>query len=334
MATYKEKVGTAVQNIAGDTGTVAGQLWYDSSDSEFKYKYQAYGNAWSTANSMNTARQTLGGAGIQTSALGFGGNNPISALTESWNGSSWTEIAELNGILSGGIGAASGTNTGRSADASARLTGGASSTVTDPIALRHGGTIVGSDRGLDINAEKKKTADLLQGTQEQTTGFLDNISGATVATFATVAAATGDFKTAMIATFAQMFLEIAIQKAVASFGAGAAHGGSVPFGNKVQGYAGGGSVVARRDRVPALLEPGEFVIRKPAAKAIGGSALNQLNATGKMNSGNNVVVNVQNNGTPQQVETTQVRTDTGQMIIDLVVKDIKNNGRVRKAMRG
>ena len=243
-------------------------------------------------------------------------------------------LKQLNQTLSGGISAASGTNTGRSADASARLTGGASSAVTDPIALRHGGTIVGSDRGLDVNAEKKKTADLLQGTQEQTTGFLDNISGATIATFATVAAATGDFKTAMIATFAQMFLEIAIQKAVASFGAGAAHGGSVPFGNKVQSFAGGGSVVARRDRVPALLEPGEFVIRKPAAKAIGGSALNQLNATGKMNSGNNVVVNVQNNGTPQQVETTQVRTDTGQMIIDLVVKDIQNNGRVRKAMRG
>ena len=86
--------------------------------------------------------------------------------------------------------------------------------------------------------------------------------------------------------------------------------------------------------MPALLEPGEFVIRKPAAKAIGGSALNQLNATGKMDSGNNVVVNVQNNGTPQQVETTKVRNDTGQMIIDLVVKDIQNNGRVRKAMRG
>ena len=42
MATYKESVGTAVQNIAGDTGAVTGQLWYDSSDSEFKYKYQAY----------------------------------------------------------------------------------------------------------------------------------------------------------------------------------------------------------------------------------------------------------------------------------------------------
>ena len=57
MATYKEEVGTAVQNIAGDTGTVAGQLWYDSSDSEFKYKYQAYGNAWSPVNAMNTTKR-------------------------------------------------------------------------------------------------------------------------------------------------------------------------------------------------------------------------------------------------------------------------------------
>jgi len=239
-------------------------------------------------------------------------------------------LKQLNQTLSGGISAASGTNTGRSADASARLTGGASSAVTDPIALRQG-AYVGSDKGFDVNAEKKKTADLLQGTQEQTTGFLDKISGATIATFGTVLAATGDFKTAMIATFVQMFLEIAVQKAIASFGANI--GGKVPLNNTIQQFAAGGSV-ARRDRVPALLEPGEFVIRKPAAKAIGGSALNQLNATGKMNSGNNVVVNVQNNGTPQQVETTKVRNDTGQMIIDLVVKDIQNNGRVRKAMRG
>jgi len=223
--------------------------------------------------------------------------------------------------------------TNRSADASARLTTSANAGAnvsTDPIALRQG-AYVGSDKGFDVNAEKKKTADLLQSTQEQTTGFLDKISSATIATFGTVLAATGDFKTAMIATFVQMFLEIAVKKAIAYFGANL--GGKVPLNNSIQQFAGGGSV-ARRDRVPALLEPGEFVIRKPAAKAIGGSALNQLNATGKMNSGNNVVVNVQNNGTPQQVETTKVRNDTGQMIIDLVVKDIQNNGKVRRAMRG
>ena len=97
MATYKEKVGTAVQNIAGEDGVITGQLWYDSSDSEFKYKYQAYGNAWSTANSLNTARRNLSGAGTQTSALAIGGGGPpYEAITESWNGSSWTEVSDLN----------------------------------------------------------------------------------------------------------------------------------------------------------------------------------------------------------------------------------------------
>ena len=91
MATYKEKVGTAVQNIAGEDGVVTGQLWYDSSDSEFKYKYQAYGNAWSSQALQNTHRE--GGTGSNsaaayTAALTYGGAiNPgaVQALTESWN---------------------------------------------------------------------------------------------------------------------------------------------------------------------------------------------------------------------------------------------------------
>ena len=66
MATYKEKVGTAVQNIAGEDGVVTGQLWYDSSDSEFKYKYQAYGNAWSSQALQNTHRE--GGTGSNSAA--------------------------------------------------------------------------------------------------------------------------------------------------------------------------------------------------------------------------------------------------------------------------
>jgi hypothetical protein len=99
MATYKEQVGTAVQNIAGDTGTVAGQLWYDSSNSEFKYRYQAYGSAWVTANSLNTARNNIAGAtsGTQTASLAFGGFvPPHTGATESYNGTNWTELNDLN----------------------------------------------------------------------------------------------------------------------------------------------------------------------------------------------------------------------------------------------
>ena len=45
-----------------------------------------------------------------------------------------------------------------------------------------------------------------------------------------------------------------------------------------------------RDRVPALLEPGEFVMKRSSARSIGGGNLSAMNATGQM--GGNVSVNI------------------------------------------
>ncbi len=45
---------------------------------------------------LNTARGYLAGTGTSTSALGFGGASPVSAATESWNGTNWTETTEIN----------------------------------------------------------------------------------------------------------------------------------------------------------------------------------------------------------------------------------------------
>ena len=40
MATYKEKVGTSVVNYAGNyPGAVKGELWYDSTNKDFKYQF-------------------------------------------------------------------------------------------------------------------------------------------------------------------------------------------------------------------------------------------------------------------------------------------------------
>ena len=64
-----------------------------------------------------------------------------------------------------------------------------------------------------------------------------------------------------------------------------ASGGTVGNKGAIKKFAGGGGVM-QRDRIPALLEPGEFVIRKPMAKAIGGPALGRMNATGQMPAGN------------------------------------------------
>src|SRR5210317_1453959 len=58
--------------------------------------------AWATGGSMNTARGLLGGAGTSSnSALAFGGaDSPtatdITNLTESYDGTSWTEVNDLN----------------------------------------------------------------------------------------------------------------------------------------------------------------------------------------------------------------------------------------------
>ena len=101
MASYKETVGTAVTNYAGNNpGVVTGELWYDSSNYVWKYQYPTLTTAgsWRTGNSMNTARNYLASAtnGTQTAALGFGGVPPNTAITESYNGTNWTEVNDLN----------------------------------------------------------------------------------------------------------------------------------------------------------------------------------------------------------------------------------------------
>jgi len=100
MATYKEKVGTAVTNNAGAfPGAADGELWFNSTASTFQYQYSATVDAWSTGGNLNTGRMGVGGAGIQTAAIGFGGYPPGSpkAKTELYNGSTWTEVNDMVG---------------------------------------------------------------------------------------------------------------------------------------------------------------------------------------------------------------------------------------------
>ena len=87
-----------------------------------------------------------------------------------------------------------------------------------------------------------------------------------------------------------------------------------------------------RDRVPALLEPGEFVMKRSAARGIGTPALNQMNATGS--AGGNVVVNIKNEGTPQEATASQPVFDGEKFVVDIVTRDLRNNGPIRKSLRG
>jgi hypothetical protein len=100
-------------------------------------------------------------------------------------------------------------------------------------------------------------------------------------------------------------------------------------GGPVRKLAAGGM---QRDRVPALLEPGEFVMKRSAARSIGESNLNAMNATG---SPGNVAVNIINQGTPQESnQPSAPRFDGEKFVIDIVTRDLRNNGPIRKSLRG
>ena len=95
-------------------------------------------------------------------------------------------------------------------------------------------------------------------------------------------------------------------------------------GGSVRHMADGGQVNALRDRVPAMLEPGEFVMRKPAVKSIGAGNLGQMNATG--GSMGNVQFNIVNEGAPKEAEQQgQPRLDADKIVVDVVMRDLSDN---------
>jgi len=111
------------------------------------------------------------------------------------------------------------------------------------------------------------------------------------------------------------------------FGSGAAQGGMIHMAQ------GGMTPAVMRDRVPTMLEPGEFVIRKQMARAIGAPALQNMNATGRVGGGA-PTINFVNQGSPKEVESAEPRFDGEKYIIDVVARDIRNNGTLRRTLRG
>ena len=110
MADYKDIVGTAVRNNAGNVpSNQSNQIFFDTTNIDFKYLFPNLLSSWRTGNSLNTGRAELAGGGIQTSALMFGGGSP-GAVTESYDGTSFTEVADLN-TARNGLGGAGASNT-------------------------------------------------------------------------------------------------------------------------------------------------------------------------------------------------------------------------------
>ena len=104
MAVYKEIHGTKVKSVTSDPPAPAnGEMWYNSTERKVKGFKQTLTGSWATGGTLNTSpgRFQLGGAGTQTAALAFGGGTQwpgvgVTANTETYDGSSWTEVNNLN----------------------------------------------------------------------------------------------------------------------------------------------------------------------------------------------------------------------------------------------
>jgi hypothetical protein len=110
MATYKGINGFAVQSLATDPSpSDEGQVWYNNATYAFKLAAATTVGTWASGGNLPTITTQLGGAGIQTAALAFGGNSPAGtfvAAAYKYDGTSWTSTGSLNTARRGGIGGA------------------------------------------------------------------------------------------------------------------------------------------------------------------------------------------------------------------------------------
>ena len=105
--------------------------------------------------------------------------------------------------------------------------------------------------------------------------------------------------------------------------------GRMAGGGAVHRFAGGG---LQRDSVPALLEPGEFVMRKSAVESMGLPAMERMNATGKSGMPP-VKIQIENSGQEKDAEQGESMMDGEAMVVKMILKDLKSNGPIRKSIR-
>ena len=95
MTTYKGIRGLTIRTVAGDPDPlITGDIWYSTATRKIRGAKIGDG-AWASGGNQNSAVADRGTVGIQTAALAMGGV-AYTANAETYNGSSWTEVANLN----------------------------------------------------------------------------------------------------------------------------------------------------------------------------------------------------------------------------------------------
>jgi len=99
MSEYKGIKGFQVQTRTEDPSEgIAGDFYYNSTTGQFKTVNTGGApiGTWASGGNLNTARSASGASGTNNSAALVFGGIPNSALTEQYNGTSWTEVNDLN----------------------------------------------------------------------------------------------------------------------------------------------------------------------------------------------------------------------------------------------
>jgi len=112
-----------------------GLMWFNSSSSALKgYAKSTPSGSWSSGGAMNTARRGQRGSGSKTAGLVFGGGSPPPlVLTESYNGTAFTEVADLNTAKNNGAGFGTQASTIATNEANVELWNGSSWTETTEV---------------------------------------------------------------------------------------------------------------------------------------------------------------------------------------------------------
>ena len=101
MADYKAVKGLTIQTVSSDPSNItAGDVWYNSTLGKIRGA-QAAAGAWASGGNLSRgAAGNSAGCGTQTAAINAGGyrGSPSGnvALAETYDGSSWTEVGDLN----------------------------------------------------------------------------------------------------------------------------------------------------------------------------------------------------------------------------------------------
>ena len=98
MSEYKGIKGFQVQTRTEDPeNPIVGDFYYNSGSGQFRVVTEGGApiGTWSSGGDLNTARTDLTGTGTKAAGLAIGGRPGNKNTVEQYNGSSWSEIAEI-----------------------------------------------------------------------------------------------------------------------------------------------------------------------------------------------------------------------------------------------